>query len=174
MRISILSTTGAGGTAADPQALVESLARALESGRFADAALLFHYPESFTASELARDRAVVGTSLRVLLEELGTLRIGGSVVDTPLLALVGVGGGSVVYWQAKPDLGRTQTAIHRVVFSKAGEGWLVVHVFRDLRTSGVQSVLFGFPAQAAGSRSLVATLRKRLAAVVLGKDSEQR
>jgi hypothetical protein len=163
---------GAGGAAADSQALEESLTRALESGRFADAALLFHYPESFTESELALDRGGVETSLRVLHEELGTPEIGGAVVDSPLLALVGVGGGSADYWQAKPDLGRTQTTIHRVVFSKAGEGWLVVHVFRDLRTSGIQSVLFGFPAHAAGSRSLVATLRKRLATVLVGKSSE--
>jgi len=126
---------------------------AIKSSDYRSAAELLHYPESMVGIEKEKEVQAMIQSIKVLVNELGTIQKAELGIPGAFLSVF-IMTGSLDYWAGKYS-GVTLT--YRVIFSEKGEGYLF---FRFPRVQGrfvLRAVEYGLPAS---NLSTVPTLQR--------------
>jgi hypothetical protein len=122
----------------------DELMAVLKSGNFEQAAIAFHYPETYTPAELVADRKSVADGLRKFFQEIGDIQTF-SRVSAPSGAFLTFtqGGGDIPYWSSHPTLNSGEKITYRAHVRREGDIYFVVALVHpqpgwDVRTFGLE------------------------------------
>lgn len=136
----------------------------LRSRNLEEIANTLHYPGSYTAEELARDRKSVEEGLQFLTGEFGAVRDVTRQIAPVNFFEIGVSGGDLEYWKEYVKTGTQKNIEYRVTFSKIGPGILRVTYIKGNGQWEVRSVDFGIEATTPGARETILTIGKNMLA----------
>ncbi len=114
----------------------------LAAGDYPAATAMFHFPPSYTASELTDDTVIIEKWLRVFTEELGKVTDLRAPPPATGFEAVGIGGGTEAYWAAKAP---PVKLILEVDYLKEGKGYVILGFCHLGGKVELQSVTFGLP-----------------------------
>lgn len=169
---SVSLACSAGAPAADAQAAraaANTLIQRITSGDFEGAATLFHYPESYSAAELQKDRTEVAQGLALLVEEFGVPNDPRPADGIVVNLQAAVGGGTLPYWQSKRNLGRDVTLILEVKFEKEGHGFVPCYFYRSEDGLKIQAAGFALPVSRPDAAARIGSVMRRMVATVNGR-----
>jgi hypothetical protein len=129
-----------------------------QSGKFAEAARLFHCPPSYTSAELEADRKAVEASLRILSSLYGPIQRVASESAGSISVASSAGCGTAEYWKGYPV---TMIRILKTEQRESEQGYLEF----QFASVGGKTVLFmfghGLPATNPEARSRVESFFQR-------------
>lgn len=148
--------------ALDPaQQLANNALALLQQGKLEQLVMLFHFPTSYTADELAKDRSNVQTSLSVLDSEFGKATEVEPLTGSAVYYHLSVAGANVPYWKTHSAFTTFKYSAH---FGKVGSGYLVLEVCKYSDKYEIRFIHFGIPSwQPLAKEKLGIILTKMLA-----------
>lgn len=132
---------------------------AMQQKDFTKAAGLFHYPTTYTADQLKKDRDQVKIILEIINGELGEVREYKISKTQQQCYFISVAGGDVSYWSDKPSIFALQ---YEVVFAKEKEGFLILGFSNFNNTNEISYVNFALAASREGSKARIDGITKAL------------
>jgi hypothetical protein len=142
----------------------EALVHLLQEGRVQDVAERFHYPETESEAERARDRASIQESLGFLLDRFGAPESAKRVKRPGPFDAIDIGAGDAGYWEKREAGAEARKLVYQARFGKMGPG-IVAVTFRNLgETWVVQSVGIGLETAQPDAQKRMAAISKDLLA----------
>jgi len=141
---------------------IDTLLERVSARDFEGAAELFNYPSTYTPAELQKDRSGVARGLELLVEEFGLPTDPKPIAGVVVNLQAAVGGGTLPYWQSKPNLGRDVTFIYAVTFAREGSGFVPCYFYRKGDRLEIQSVGFALPAGRPDAASRIGAVMRRM------------
>ncbi len=127
--------------AIDVDSLVQKYVQALNAKDYQEAALVLHYPETFVAEKLEKERNDVASALSIFADELGEV-VGYRRPAIGQYLHLGVQAGSGKHWAKHPP---TTQVVYEVDYSRAGNGFIIFQFSQVHGKLVVYSVLYGLP-----------------------------
>ncbi len=159
--ISVLGTRASGQESVEAQipSLSSEFIKHMSSSEYSDAAVLFHYPQEYTAEKRSEQILGVSKLLKIFTDEFGipsNCKINESPDPYYNVTVTGV---DMPYWQKNPS--QLQIPLE-VVFSKENDGQIVILFYNILNKWEIKAVAYGLPAQRPGAKERVVEIMTKM------------
>ena len=128
----------------DLQALSSKFFDHIAKSEFDSASKLFHYPPSYTPSELSHDIEVVAHMLNIFTNEFGTPSSQRLSESAAMFYHVTAQSAHAEYWLKNPDSIQVD---YEVDFSREGKGYIFIQFCNILDKWEIRSIAYGLPAE---------------------------